>query len=72
MDQPIAKAKILVVDDDTDIVTVLRDRLEALGYGTVCAGNGLHALELIEQETPHLVLLDLKCPGCPAWTCSSA
>jgi DNA-binding NtrC family response regulator len=57
-----AKAKILVVDDDADIVTVLRDRLEALGYGTVCAGDGLRALALIEQETPHLMLLDLEMP----------
>jgi DNA-binding NtrC family response regulator len=62
MDRPIVKAKILVVDDDADIVTVLRDRLEALGYGTVCAGDGLRALELIEQETPHLMLLDLEMP----------
>ncbi len=57
-----AKAKILVVDDDADIVTVLRDRLEALGYGTICAGDGQRALELIEQETPHLMLLDLEMP----------
>jgi DNA-binding NtrC family response regulator len=62
MDKPLAKAKILVVDDDPDIITVLRDRLEAFGYGTVCAGDGRHALELIEQETPHLVLLDLEMP----------
>ncbi len=62
MDRSVAKAKILVVDDDTDIVTVLRDRLEALGYSTVCAGDGLRALELIEQETPHLMLLDLEMP----------
>ena len=57
-----AKATILVVDDDADIVTVLRDRLEALGYSTICAGDGLRALELIEQETPHLMLLDLEMP----------
>ena len=44
MDRPIAKAKILVVDDDTDIVTVLRDRLDALGYATVSANDGLRAL----------------------------
>ncbi len=62
MDRPIAKAKILVVDDDTDIVTVLRDRLDALGYATVSANDGLRALELIEQETPHLMLLDLEMP----------
>jgi DNA-binding NtrC family response regulator len=62
MSAAIAKAKVLVVDDNADIVTVLRDRLEALGYGTVCAGDGLRALELIEQETPHLMLLDLEMP----------
>ncbi len=62
MDKPIAKAKVLIVDDDTDIVTVLRDRLESLGYATVSANDGLRALELIEQETPHLMLLDLEMP----------
>ncbi|MGH7260760.1 MAG: sigma-54-dependent transcriptional regulator [Nitrospiraceae bacterium] len=62
MDKPIAKAKILVVDDDADIVTVLRDRLDAWGYATVSANDGLRALELIEQETPHLMLLDLEMP----------
>jgi DNA-binding NtrC family response regulator len=62
MDKPIAKAKILVVDDDADIVTVLRDRLDAWGYATICANDGLRALELIEQETPHLMLIDLEMP----------
>ncbi len=62
MSAPAAKARILVVDDDADIVTVLRDRLEALGYATVSAGDGQRALELVEQETPHLMLLDLEIP----------
>jgi DNA-binding NtrC family response regulator len=62
MDKPVAKAKILVVDDDADIVTVLRDRLDAWGYATICASDGLRALELIEQETPHLMLIDLEMP----------
>jgi DNA-binding NtrC family response regulator len=62
MDKPITKAKILVVDDDADIVTVLRDRLDAWGYATICANDGLRALELIEQETPHLMLIDLEMP----------
>ena len=56
------KAKILVVDDDPDIVTVLQDRLEALGYGTVAAADGHRALELVEQETPRLMLLDMEMP----------
>jgi len=62
MNSGIAKTRILVVDDDADIVTVLRDRLEALGYDTVCTGDGLRALELVEQEMPHLMLLDLEMP----------
>jgi len=56
------KIKILVVDDDPDIVITLRDRLESLGYDTITARDGLRALELIEQDTPNLVLLDLEMP----------
>jgi DNA-binding NtrC family response regulator len=56
------KAKILVVDDDPDIVTMLCDRLEALGYQTVSAPDGQKALDLVEQETPRLMLLDLEMP----------
>jgi DNA-binding NtrC family response regulator len=56
------KAKILLVDDDPDIATVLRDRLESLGYATVTAGDGLRALDVIEHETPALMLLDIEMP----------
>lgn len=56
------KAKILIVDDDSDIVTMLEDRLQASDYGTVAAQDGVQALELIEQEAPHLMLLDLDMP----------
>lgn len=56
------KAKILLVDDDPDIVVMLKDRLESLGYETITAGDGARALELIERETPHLMLLDLEMP----------
>jgi DNA-binding NtrC family response regulator len=56
------KAKILIVDDDPDIATMLEDRLQASDYGTVIARDGVEALELIEQETPHLMLLDLDMP----------
>jgi DNA-binding response OmpR family regulator len=56
------KAKILIVDDDPDIVTILEDRLEASGYCTGSARDGQHALEVIEQESPNLVLLDVDLP----------
>lgn len=54
--------KILVVDDDPDIVLMLTDRLESLGYSTLPAGDGQRALELLESEEPGLVLLDLEMP----------
>ena len=56
------KAKILIVDDDQDITTMLEDRLQASDYGTLIAGDGLQALEKVEQEAPHLMLLDLDMP----------
>jgi len=56
------KGKILVVDDDHDIVTTLCDRLESLGYSTASAHDGLRALEMIEREQPSLMLLDLEMP----------
>jgi DNA-binding NtrC family response regulator len=55
-------AKILIVDDDQDITTMLEDRLHASEYGTLVAGDGIQALEKVEQEAPHLMLLDLDMP----------
>lgn len=56
------RPKILVVDDDPDISMMLQDRLEALQYNVVIARDGRRALELIEQEAPNLVLLDVELP----------
>jgi len=56
------KAKLLIVDDDADIVTVLEDRLQASGYTTVIARDGQQALDQIEHEAPNLILLDLDLP----------
>jgi DNA-binding NtrC family response regulator len=55
--------KILVVDDDPDIVLMLTDRLEGLGYATISARDGEQALEFLESEEPGLVLLDLEMPN---------
>ncbi len=54
--------KVLVVDDDPDIASMLQDRLEASHYQVVIARDGRRALELIEQEAPNLVLLDVELP----------
>jgi DNA-binding NtrC family response regulator len=60
MDQP--KPKILVVDDDPDILTLLRQRLEQLGYAVSTAAHGTEALGLLAGDQLDLVLLDLRLP----------
>ena len=54
--------KILVCDDEKDIVSALKIYLESEGYGVLTAGNGKEALELVDSDTVHLVLLDLMMP----------
>ncbi len=54
--------KILIVDDDADIVEVMARLLEMNGYKVVKAGDGKAALETIRLQTVDLVLLDLMMP----------
>jgi DNA-binding NtrC family response regulator len=56
------EAKLLIVDDNADIANLLEDRLRAAGYRTVLARDGQQALDQIEAESPHVVLLDLDLP----------
>ena len=54
--------KILVVDDEDNIRMLLRFNLEKSGYQVQEAANGKEALELVNQEKPDLLLLDLMLP----------
>ena len=54
--------KILIVDDEPDTILILQDRLEMEGYQVVTATDGGEALELIDQDLPDLVLLDIQMP----------
>ena len=56
------REKILIVDDEPDTILILQDRLEMEGYEVVTATDGYNALELIDQDLPDLVLLDLQMP----------
>ena len=56
------RKKVLVADDDRDIVLALRIRLEAAGYEIVTAMDGREAVEMIRQEKPDLVILDINMP----------
>lgn len=52
-------SKILVVDDDPDFVLICRRILETEGYQVLEAASGSKALEVMRQEKPDLVLLDV-------------
>lgn len=54
--------KILVVDDDPDIVETLRFRLEQEGFEVVTAGDGYEALEAARAMKPDLIVLDVMMP----------
>ena len=56
------KTKILVVDDEPNIVQTLQDRLEMNEYQVITAGNGREGLEKVEQEKPDVILLDVIMP----------
>ncbi|MFW6146843.1 MAG: response regulator [Thermodesulfobacteriota bacterium] len=58
-----AKKKILVVDDEEDILELLKYNLSRDGYQVVCTTSGEKTLSLVETETPDLILLDLMLPG---------
>ncbi len=58
-----AKAKILVVDDEKTIVELHRKLLEKNGYRVMVAYNGVEALEKVSVEQPDLVLTDVFMPG---------
>ena len=55
--------KILVVDDETYIVELVKFNLEKEGYRVIVAFDGMHALEMVKEENPHLILLDIMLPG---------
>lgn len=55
--------KILIVDDEPNIVIPLQFLMEQNGYRTLVAQSGEEALELISKEKPDLVLLDIMLPG---------
>ena len=55
--------KILVVDDETYIVELVKFNLEKEGYRVIVAFDGMHALDMVKEENPHLILLDIMLPG---------
>ena len=54
--------RILLVDDEPDIVLTLKRRLEANGYEVLTASKGSEAIEMVRRDRPDLILLDILMP----------
>ncbi len=59
---------VLVVDDEPQVVWVLQFSLEAEGYRTFTARDGLQALKGISEHHPQLMVLDIMMPNMDGWT----
>lgn len=57
------RKKILVADDDEEIVKLIRDRLTHEGYETYAAYEGIRILEVANKVQPDLIILDLLMPA---------
>jgi two-component system alkaline phosphatase synthesis response regulator PhoP len=58
-----AKEKILVIDDEEDILELLRYNLSREGYKVSCAASGEETLRAVRSGIPDLIVLDLMLPG---------
>ncbi|WP_272826065.1 response regulator [Paenibacillus thiaminolyticus] len=57
------KKKVLIVDDQNGIRVLLMEVFSSEGYSTYQASNGKIALNIVREESPDIVLLDMKIPG---------
>ena len=59
---PDSRPKILIVDDEPDLLSVLRFGLEAEGFEVIEASDGVRGLDLARTQAPDLIVLDLMLP----------
>src|SRR5665213_2015093 len=62
MSETVPSTRALLVEDDLNIVDLIRSNLAVRGFDTIVCTDGLKALRLLETEEPDIVLLDLNLP----------
>ncbi|MBC6423733.1 MAG: response regulator transcription factor [Hormoscilla sp. SP12CHS1] len=60
--------RLLLIDDDPNLILLVRDYLEFRGYGVMTADNGRQALEILEQEYPDMIICDVMMPEMDGYT----
>ncbi|MGH9399644.1 MAG: response regulator, partial [Thermoanaerobaculia bacterium] len=62
-----AAEKVLIVDDDEDILLIVHTILASAGYSPVTGRNGREAVEMAVEMKPDLILLDVMMPELSGW-----
>lgn len=62
MSESAPQTKVLLIEDDPNIVDLMRSNLTVRGFDTVVSNDGVRALQLLETERPDIILLDLMLP----------
>jgi DNA-binding response OmpR family regulator len=60
--------KILIVDDEPDVIKMLGVRLKASGYEIISAQDGVQAVSIAHKEKPDMIILDIKMPAQDGYT----
>lgn len=60
--------RLLLIDDDPNLILLVKDYLEFRGYDVLTAENGREALEVLELEKPHLIICDVMMPEMDGYT----
>lgn len=55
--------KVLIVDDEGDLLKLVKTRLEANGYKVITLDNGKRVMKIVRSEVPDIILLDVVMPG---------
>ncbi|NEP27122.1 response regulator, partial [Moorena sp. SIO3I6] len=60
--------KLLLIDDDPNLILLVKDYLEFRGYQVITAEHGKEALDILEQDIPDMIICDVMMPEMDGYT----